>query len=108
MLTVRSLAIGTTLALSAAISTGPAEAKSHISVNLGFFGAAPVYAAPSYYAPAPVYVPAPPSYYYPPAVVVPTPPAYYAPPQVYYAPSPIYAYPGPIYWRHHRHEEDDD
>lgn len=108
MLTVRSLALGSSLALGIACApllSGTAEAKSHISVDLGFVFGAPVYAVPSYpaapvfYAPAPVYVPPPPTYYYPPAVVV--------PPQVYYAPPPPYADPQAIYWRQ-RYEEEDD
>ena len=104
---VKRVALSAVLAVGLVASmllAGKAEAKSHISVSIGF--GAPVYAEsyyvapPVYYAPAPVYVVPPPSYYYPPPALVspPPPPVYYVPPPVYYAPRPIFVRPAYGWW----------
>lgn len=98
----RKLAIASIAALGLLVAsplvTGTAEAKSHISIGLGFdFGPAvytqPYYPAPPiYYEPSPVYVAPPPAYYYPEPTVYspPPPPVYYVPAPGYYVPRPVY------------------
>jgi hypothetical protein len=107
---VKRFALGAVFALgvvAAILVAGRAEAKSHISVGIGF--GAPVYAqpyyypAPAYYAPAPVYVAPQPNYDEPPPGVIESPPpVYYAPPRGYYY------VPRPIYERRAYREDDDD
>lgn len=110
-LTTRLLAAAA-VALGALAASGAAQARTDVSLSIGFPG--PVYAQP-----APVYVPAPqpvyvqpqPVYVQPQPVYVRPAPVYVAPPVVYAA--PVYAAPGGYgwrereYWRHrqweHRH-----
>ncbi len=92
------------VALASPVTASRAEARTLVTVGVGFNFGPPAYAVPTYlppppvyYAPPPVYV-APPAYsYVPPAVVVEPPPvAYYDPRPRYYVPRPVYAQPA--YW----------
>lgn len=86
-------AFGVGLIVASTLGGGEAEAKSHISVGVGFVFAEPAYVSP--------YYPPPLTYYYPPApVVVTPPPVYYAPGYYGYAVRPVYAWP--------RYRDDDD
>jgi len=78
----------------AALASGSAMARDHVSFGISIGAPAPVYVAP----PAPVYVP-PPAYAPPPAVVYRPAPVYVAPPAYGY-----YGYRGGYYGpRHHHH-----
>ena len=76
------------LALVAAVALAtfahPADARTHVTLGVGFFFPVPLYVAPPVvYYPPPAYYYPPPAYYYPapPVYVVPRAPAYgYAPP----------------------------
>jgi hypothetical protein len=80
MLRKALLGTATLVAAAAFLVSGPAMAGGHVnwSVNVGV----PVYAAPVYSVPQPVYAPQP----------------MYAPPQTYYAPQPVYAQPQPVFY----------
>jgi len=90
------------LVLAAAGTASVAQARDNVHFSIGAHVApgvsigvsnAPVYYPPVYA--APVYVRPAPVYYYEPA------PVYYGPAPVYYSPAPIYV--KPRHWRGHRH-----
>jgi hypothetical protein len=85
--------IGGGVALGALFACGAANAGGvSFGINVGV--PAPVYAAPVYVAPQPVYAPPPPPVYAPPP---PPPVAYAQPAPVYAAPAPVVvAAPGPV------------
>jgi hypothetical protein len=87
-----ALILGSALLAGASV---PALARDHVSFSLSL--GVPVYAAPAYVAPAPVYYAPPPPVYYRPVAA----PVYYAPPAY-----GVRVYSGPGYYGHyhgHRH-----
>ena len=88
------------VAAAALLGASAASARGDVSWSVGVNlpGVALGVAAPTYYAPPPVYYAPPPPVYYRPA-----PPVYYRPAPVYYAPPPVYYRPAPGYYRGHGH-----
>jgi hypothetical protein len=97
------------LATATMLGTGAAHAGGHVSWSIGI--SAPLVGAvignAPYYAPAPVYVPAPPVYVAPRPVYVAPAPVYYPPVRDYRADPVIYTYPRwQREWREDRHHHD--
>ena len=85
----------------AALSFAPhAEARSDVSLSIGFGnvgGGYPVYQQQPMYAPQPIYVQPQPVYGQPQVIYQPPAPVYYQPRPVYVQPAPTY-YPQPVYY----------